>query len=187
VGGTRGKSKAAIEDAAARLFAAGGYASTSVREIARVAGADPALVIRHFGSKEQLFLHTMQVAPEDMLVLEPPLETLGERIVRFVVTADDRLRSIYLALVRASDSGQVGSALSAAHEEGFVRPLREVLTGEDRDLRARLVASMVGGLMYALWIVEDDVLASADRESLAQAYVPALQQIITPHPTTSAP
>ena len=54
-------SKRAIWEAAQRLFAENGYARTSVREIASEASVDPALVIRHFGSKEQLFMETMEV------------------------------------------------------------------------------------------------------------------------------
>src|SRR5690606_13402275 len=43
-----------IRDAAIRLFGARGYAATSVRAIADEAGASPALVLHHFGSKERL-------------------------------------------------------------------------------------------------------------------------------------
>jgi AcrR family transcriptional regulator len=37
-----------------------GYESTTVREIASAAGADPALVIRYFGNKEELFVRATQ-------------------------------------------------------------------------------------------------------------------------------
>jgi len=43
-----------IRDAAIGLFAANGFAATSVRAIADDAGVSPALVIHHFGSKERL-------------------------------------------------------------------------------------------------------------------------------------
>jgi len=52
--------KKAIRDAATELFARDGYAATGIRDIAAQAGSDPALVIRHFGSKEALFLATME-------------------------------------------------------------------------------------------------------------------------------
>ncbi len=47
--------KDAIARVAGRLFAERGFTATSVRAIAAGAGVDPALVIRHFGSKEALF------------------------------------------------------------------------------------------------------------------------------------
>lgn len=181
MGGARGRTRAAIADAATTLFTANGYAATSVREIAREAGADPAMVIRHYGSKEQLFLHTMQVQPEDALHFDEPWESLGIRIVEYVLDADDRLRSVYLELIRGSDAGRIGSALTAAHETNFVAPLVAALPGPDAELRARLVAAMVGGLMYALWIVEDETLARTDRAAVIARYAPALQTLITPH------
>src|SRR4029450_8634055 len=47
--------KAAILEAARERFAASGYHGATVRAIALRAGIDPALVIRYFGSKENLF------------------------------------------------------------------------------------------------------------------------------------
>ena len=51
----------AIARAAGQLFERHGYTGTSVRAVAAEAGVDPALVIRHFGSKEKLFLDTMDL------------------------------------------------------------------------------------------------------------------------------
>ncbi|MFM0739574.1 TetR/AcrR family transcriptional regulator [Paraburkholderia xenovorans] len=46
-------------------FARSGYEATSVREIARVSGVDPALVAHHFGSKEALWVAVVeQIADE---------------------------------------------------------------------------------------------------------------------------
>ncbi len=53
------ETKDAIGRAAGRLFRARGFANVSVRAIAAEAGADPALVIRYFGSKERLFLEAV--------------------------------------------------------------------------------------------------------------------------------
>jgi AcrR family transcriptional regulator len=46
--------RARIRDAAIRLFAAGGFAGTTVRDIAREAGVSPGLLRHHFGSKDAL-------------------------------------------------------------------------------------------------------------------------------------
>lgn len=46
--------RAAIRNAALRLFAEHGHDAVTVRQIAAVAGVSPALVVHHFGSKEGL-------------------------------------------------------------------------------------------------------------------------------------
>lgn len=180
VGGVRGRSREAIFAAAIRLFADQGYSNTSVREIATRAGVDPAIVIRQFGSKEQLFVASLRLDAADGLAFDPPLATLGERIVRDILAAEAELRSTYLGLVRASDTGDVGSVLRQMHDQQFVAPLLAVLEGPDRELRARLAASMVGGLMYSLWTVEDHGLLGAEPAVIIAAYAPALQLLLTP-------
>lgn len=175
----RPSSRVAIRDAAERLFAVQGYAATSVRDIAARAGVDPALVIRHWGSKEQLFLETMRLEFDD-LSPDGPLEGFGERLIRSLLDADDHVRGVYLALVRASDAGEIGSALRTAHEDGFVAPIRDRLEGPDAGLRARLAASLVGGLFYALWIVGDEELLATPHTELAARYGELLQRLITP-------
>jgi AcrR family transcriptional regulator len=174
----RPHSRVAIRDAAVRLFAHAGYANTSVRDIAGDAGVDAALVIRHFGSKEQLFLDTMRLEFDDLDLGGPP-QTLGERLIRSLLDADDHVRGVYLALIRASDAGGVSSALRAAHEEGFVAPLAAQLEGPDAELRARLAAAMVGGLFYGLWIVGDVALLATPHDELARRYGAALQTVLT--------
>lgn len=168
-----------IREAAGRLFLERGYAGTSVRDIAAAAQADPALVIRHFGSKELLFLETMQLDLDDDPLLSGPLETLGPDFVDYVISHED-LRGVFLALVRASDGSGIGSRLKDMHETAFVGPLRRRLTGPDAALRARLAAALVGGLLYALWVVGDEDLAAADPDAVVQRYGALLQDLITP-------
>jgi AcrR family transcriptional regulator len=55
----------ALLRSARQAFATGGYEATSVREIARASGVDPALVAHHFGSKEALWIAVVdQIADE---------------------------------------------------------------------------------------------------------------------------
>ena len=178
---TRGAdTRSAIGLAAADLFVRNGYAATTVRDIAAVAGIDPALVIRHFGSKENLFLETMQLDLEHQPLLDGPIETLGVRFIDYLLVADDQVRGVYLALLRASDGGEIGSRLRTAHDENFVLPLMKRLEGDDRELRARLAAALVGGLLYSLWVVGDEVLLATDHRVLAQRYGSVLQSLLTP-------
>ena len=171
-------SHGAIWSAATQLFTEKGYAATSVRDIGTLAGVDPSLVIRHFGSKERLFLETMQL--EHNPLLEGPIETLGERFIASMLSSDDQVRGVFIALMRASDSGEIGSQLRTAHEDAFVAPIKQRLEGPDADLRARLAASLVGGLLYSLWVVGDETLAAADHRDIVRRYGALLQALVTP-------
>lgn len=177
------RSKESIRVAAARLFAVSGYSGTTVRDIAAAAEVDPALVIRYFGSKEKLFIETMQSEAGAALALDGPLESLGERLVRTILTTEPQVRSTFLALVRASDTGNVGTVMRVSHEQGFVAPLLGRLEGPDRETRARLAAAMIGGLMYSLWIAGDEQLQKLSLDEIVDAYAPPLQLLLDGKPT----
>ena len=75
------RTRTAITEAARQLFRDRGYERTTVRDIAAAAEVDPALVIRYFGSKDQLFAHSAEIRLDfpDMAALRRPadgLETL---------------------------------------------------------------------------------------------------------------
>ncbi|GAA1611029.1 TetR family transcriptional regulator [Actinoplanes couchii] len=178
-----------IRNAAARLFRERGFARTSVRDIAAGAVTNPALVIRYFGTKELLFLDTMRFSIDDSPLFDVPLAEFGERFVE-VLLADDDVRGVYLALVRGSNEPQIRARLQRIHEQTFVGPVRARLDGPDADVRAALAAAVVGGLLYSLWVVEDESLVTADRDDLIARYGALLQLALTgptSHRPTAAP
>ncbi|WP_244928353.1 TetR family transcriptional regulator [Nocardioides sp. W7] len=179
---TERTTKGLIATEARRQFMAAGYAATSVRGVAGAAGIDPALVIRHFGSKEQLFLETIDVEGPFAPALEGPLSGMGERLVALVL--DERLSNVlrtpYRAMIRATDSAAVREQLVAAMEETLARPLAARLDGPDAALRAHLVAAQVGGLLEALVILEDPAVVGADPDAIARYYGAAVSTLLTP-------
>jgi AcrR family transcriptional regulator len=61
----------ALLRSARSAFAKSGYEATSVREIARASGLDPALIAHHFGSKEALWIAVVeQIAKEAAAMTE---------------------------------------------------------------------------------------------------------------------
>ncbi|KDQ01146.1 TetR family transcriptional regulator [Rhodococcus sp. GOMB7] len=166
----------AIRAAAFQLFGEHGFGGTSVRAIAKVAGIDPALVIRHFGSKEALFLETTPVADYFEGQFDGPLDTLGERIAAFVLgKADARMLSVYTALMRASDSPRIRERLRDMTGV-FATNLAARLDGEDAYTRALLVSAQVSGLLSVL--SDESIPQSADRDELAKLYGRAMQTLI---------
>ena len=81
--GTRRSSdtKAAILVAARTRFAAEGYRSTTVRAVARDAGIDPALVMRYFGGKADLFVAATDIDLRIPDLSDVPVAEHGERLV----------------------------------------------------------------------------------------------------------
>lgn len=175
--------RAAVQAAATELFAEQGFAATGVRDIARHAGVDPALVIRYFGSKEKLFVRTMTMSDAFVEVIEGPLDGLGRALVDFVVrrtrTRQSRGSSaVYAALVRASDRPAVREHLQEAIDQMIIAPLAPRLVGDDAELRAHLLAAQLAGLMTALYVTESPWLLAAPIDDIVERYGEVLQILI---------
>ncbi|GAA4823422.1 TetR family transcriptional regulator [Tomitella cavernea] len=183
----------AVQQAAARLFSEKGFTATGVREIAGEAGVDPALVIRYFGSKEKLFLRTMTMSVDFADLMAGPLDGLGERAVTFVLgrtrtggpsgpygAGGERSYSagVFAALLRASDRPTVRAHLAETVEEMFVGLVAGRLDGADADLRARLMAAQLTGLMTSMHVVEDPGLAAASDGEITRYYGRSIQLLI---------
>lgn len=173
--------RAAIEGAARALFADRGFEGASVRAIAAEAGVDPALVIRHFGSKEALFLRTVDTSLGLGSVLEGPIETVGRRLVAYFVDPERPVvRKRFVALAQAAHRDQVREEMVRHTAETYVAPLTPRLTGRDRELRAALAVAQIGGLLTMLYVQEDPILTAADPADLVRVYGDAIQRLLTP-------
>lgn len=176
----------AILAAARTTFAERGFDKASIRAIATAADVDPALVHHYFGTKDKLFLESMEM-PFDPGKLVPealagPRDQAGERLVRLVLGLWD------------SPAGKAAVALfrSAMSNEWTARLLREFvvtqilrraiaelgLDGEDAPLRAALVGSQIAGLAVVRYVLKVEPVASEDPEVLVRAIAPTVQRYL---------
>ena len=101
----------------------------------------------------------------------------------FLFTRGTRLFG--LALLTFSAVGCVDNASAPVGSQGLVvavetLSLGSLLEGPDAELRSRLAAALVGGLLYSLWVVGDEELIAAGRAELVRRYGALLQELITP-------
>lgn len=181
-------SRKAVLDAARVRFAADGYAAASIRKIAADAGVDAALVMRFYGSKDDLFAAAMVIPPETAQVLsgalDGPVEEIGERLVRAFLGlwTDDDAAAPLLATFRSA----VTNEQAAVQLRGFIRArLLEVFVPrfpdvEDAPLRATLVSSTLLGVVVGRQIVGIDALVDAEFEEIVAILAPLVQQILVP-------
>ncbi len=174
-----------IASEALRLFETEGYASTTVRRIAGAAGVDPAMVIRHFGSKESLFLEVVGLDGFGEAPIDGPIEELGVRLVAHSVDPERAdFRRHLAAMVRASDREVVREGLRDATHRVFVERLTGVLQGDDPALRAHLISAQLGGLFQAWVVVEDEQVIGAPRAAIVALYGAAIQALVDPPPSS---
>ena len=176
----------AILDAARQSFAERGFSDTSVRAVAARAGVDAALVHHYFGTKDGLFAAAIELPFDPAAVapalLEPGLDGLGERLVRFFLSVWEEPAS------RARIQGILRSALS---QEAAAALLRDFVTravlgrvaaavdAPDAQLRASLAGTQLVGLGMLRYIIRVEPLASAEPETVVAVIAPTLQRYLT--------
>jgi len=176
-----------ILDAAREVFADKGFDGASIRAIAGEAKVDPALVHHYFGTKDKLFLASMNM-PLDPAELVPkalsgPRDEAGERLVRLVLSVwDSPAGTAAVALLRSAMSNEWTARLLREFVVTQVlrRAIRELgLPGEEAGLRSALVASQIAGLAVTRYVLKIEPVASADPETLVRAIGPNVQRYLT--------
>jgi AcrR family transcriptional regulator len=182
VSGTR----EAILDAARRAFAEQGYQRATVRDVAKLAGVDPALVHHYFGTKQDLFVAAVRlpVNPVDQLtaVLAAEPDQVGQRLVETFLSIWDHAagQSPLLALIRSAVADKDAAAMLREFiTEEVLGPIARRLGSPDAQLRATLVGSQLIGLAMARYIIRVEPLASAPSAQVAAVVGPTVQRYLT--------
>jgi AcrR family transcriptional regulator len=176
-----------ILEAARGVFAERGFDKASIRAIATEAKVDPALVHHYFGTKEKLFLASMNspIDPAEVVpkALAGPREEAGERLVRLLLSVwDSPAGTAAVALLRSAMSNEWTARL--LREFVVTQVLRRAVAelgmkGEEASTRAALVATQMAGLAVTRYILKIEPVASAPAERLVAALGPNVQRFLT--------
>lgn len=175
--------RAAILVAARTQFAASGFAGASLRAIARDAGVDPSLISHYFGDKSRLLVATMQlpVDPIDKIasVVAGGPDGMAERLLRTFLDSWDPHREVFSSLVRTTlGAGDAHAPMLQIARNVLVTALLDVLEGDDRELRAALIAGQLIGMATMRYVVRLEPLAAAPVDDVVRLYGPPMQRLI---------
>ncbi|MGI5472704.1 TetR/AcrR family transcriptional regulator [Streptomyces sp. CA-132043] len=160
--------RGALLEAAALRFGRYGYDGASIRDIAKDAGVDAALVYRYFGSKEALFAAvSIDTAIFDPL-LQVPLDEVAAWMCDFVTNGptDEEVPHPVLSALRSSSRGETVEQFREGVAEVFSRNFAERLEGPDAALRAELLAAWLLGTSLMRKAFRTPALDSASEASL---------------------
>lgn len=178
-------SRDAILDAARAAFAQRGYDGATVRDIARRAGVDAALVHHFHGTKEQLFAAALRLPVDPTIaipaVLAPGIAGLGERLVRHFLDLCEAggEHSPFLALLRGAASHEHSAAMLRQFiTQAVLGRIAASLSASDAQLRATLAGSQLVGLAMVRYVIRVEPLASADHDTVVAALAPTIQRYL---------
>jgi AcrR family transcriptional regulator len=174
--------RAEILRAARSRFAADGYQRATIRAIAADAGIDPSMVMRYYGSKDQLFAAAVDV---DLRLPDPsgiPRRKLGAALVaHFIRRWEDPADDALLMLLRSAAADESAAARLRAVFHDQLTPVLIGLVGDKAEAAARagLVATQMLGLALCRNVIRLPPVVAMDADAVVARIGPTIQRYLT--------
>ncbi len=161
--GQRGGKREAIIEAAVQVFSEKGYHNARMEEIAIVAGIGKGTLYEYFDSKLHLFQAVMEnsikfyfdslESAEEPISITDRVRNLLEGHIRFCQANRELTRIVFWDTdIVDADLKEWALATRKEREEHMTQLIRQSIEqGELRDLDARLLTLMIGGLIGSMW------------------------------------
>jgi AcrR family transcriptional regulator len=177
------QTRADILDAARRRFATEGFERTTLRAIAADVGVDAALVIRYFGSKQDLFATATEFTIElpDLSGAEP--DEIADMLLPryFAVWEDDHS---FLALLQAAMTSRVAADTLNETLATHVAPVLKAATPDHAEQRIAVTDAFVIGLAATRSVLGNLPVADLTRDELRRWAAPVFRGLLVgPAPT----
>jgi len=164
-----------ILTAARKLFSANGYDRTTIRAVATEAETDPGLVMRYFGSKENLFSRVARIDADEPIagtpdeVADAVLVSLTDKLGDEPVAALAMLRSM---LTHPDASRGVHNFMTEQQQQ-----IAATLPRPDATLRAGLMMSVLLGTVVGRYLIKVDGLDDAIPEEIGDLLRPCFRAL----------
>lgn len=157
--------------AARQRFLQESYENVGLRDIARDAGVDVALVSRYFGSKEALFKDVLQAGKKaDWLDPTVTAAQLPAYLASLSTEEDDADRRKHaeglLIMLRSASSPKATEIIREALRESVLEPIARLLPGVDPEIRSSLALSVFFGTTVLRTIMAVGPLSGCDTNAV---------------------
>ncbi|MCF6115754.1 TetR family transcriptional regulator [Mesorhizobium muleiense] len=177
--GKSDRTRAKILEAAKLLFAEHGYEGASIRDVAAHASIDPAMVIRYFRSKDELFARAAVVDLQLPALRVIDRNAIGETLIRrFLEVWEGPASGPGMAiLLRSATSNEFAAEKLRDVFGNQVRPvIAAVADPADAGPRAGLVSSQLLGLAMCRYLLRLPPVVALSHDEIIQNVGPTLQR-----------
>jgi AcrR family transcriptional regulator len=171
------QTRADILSAARRRFGSDGYERTTLRAVAADVGVDAALVIRDFGSKQDLFAAAadFEIDLPDLSDVEPDA-VAGILLPRFFAVWEED--ETFLALLRAAMTSPLAAETLRQVFAEQVAPKLITATPDFPVQRIAMMGAFVIGLAITRYVLVNPPIAGLSRDELSRWASPVIRQLL---------
>lgn len=175
------QTRADILAAARRRFGSDGYQGTTLRAVAADAGIDPALIIRYFGSKQELFAEAAEFRIDLPDLTAVDHDGIADALLSrfFAVWEQD---TTFIALLRAAMTSETAADTLRQVFAAQVAPALAAVTPDHPAQRAGLMGALVIGLATTRYVLANPAVANLSQQELISWTRPLIRQLLVgPH------
>jgi AcrR family transcriptional regulator len=171
------QTRADILAAARSRFGSDGYERTTLRAVAGDVGVDAALVIRYFGSKQDLFAAAAEFTLDLPDLAGVPPEEVADALLPgfFAVWEDD---TTFVALLRAAMTSSTAADTMRRIFATQVAPKLAAVAPDHAAQRAGLMGAFVVGLATTRYVLANPAVADLSHEELIAWARPVIRQLL---------
>ena len=161
---------------ARKVFSERPYAEVSLKEIAADVGVSAPLIIKYFGTKENLFESQLDFSATADRLNEVPFGELGQHLTRIAVTSPaDSPNSIVHRLADSGGNRHIVDAIGRVYREQVVDWLVKKIQEESPSPDAESAMSMLAGLSLMRRVVTEDYFQSDRVDAFVDYYGSVIQ------------
>ncbi|MFE6334438.1 TetR family transcriptional regulator [Streptomyces sp. NPDC057806] len=182
ISGRSQRTREAILRAARMHFAADGYQRSTIRAIAATARIDPSMIMRYYGSKEQLFDAALDVDLHLPDLTGTPPELLPQALITHFLAPweDDRDEGSMRLLLRcAATNERAAEHLRQMLHEQFTSSLRGALGAERAAACSGILAAQLLGVAFTRYVLRLRPIADLPVAALAELVTPSLRTVLS--------
>lgn len=160
------------------VFAKEGFERTTIRAVAAAAQVNPAMVIRYYGSKEDLFAAASRFELRLPDLSNAPSERAGELLVAHFLSRweDDPGGGDLAVLLRAAATHETARATMAQiFEKQLTQAVTQLCGAANARQRASLIASQMLGLAYTRYVLGFAATKALPRAMIVKAVGKTIQ------------
>jgi AcrR family transcriptional regulator len=171
------ETKSVILAAARQLFAESGYERATIRAIAADANIDPAMVMRYFGNKEQLFAAVADFDLELPDFADLDHDEVGARIVAYFMDRWERDEALVVLLRSATTNPEAAQRMRETFA-GQLLPVIAKVNPDAPERRAGLIATQVLGLALCRYVLRLPPVVAMSHEEVVSSLGPTVQRYL---------